>query len=133
MGELKRIQEVFKLRKRNHRRQDWIHWLKRFWKALIKKIRSFFTDDLDKEKSPRHQEFNQNLDQTDYSNGNSPIAVPRPKPFLLGLENMPNLEFLTTNEFLAEIEWNVQSQVILPVKDEDLTLLDDLLMNFPDA
>jgi hypothetical protein len=46
---------------------------------------------------------------------------------------MPNLEFLTTNEFLAEIEWNVQSQVILPVKDEDLTLLDDLLMNFPDA
>lgn len=133
MGKLARIQEVFKLRKSNHRRQDWIHWLKRFWKALIKRISTFFANDLAKKKSPRHQEFNQNHDQLDYSNSNPPIAVPRPTPFLLGLENMSNLEFLTTKEFLAEIEWNVQSQVILPVKDEDLTLLDDLLMNFPDA
>jgi hypothetical protein len=43
------------------------------------------------------------------------------------------LEFLTTRELIEQIEWNAESQEILTAKEEDLTLLEDLLVNFPET
>jgi hypothetical protein len=57
----------------------------------------------------------------------------RPANFLLGLDNIDNLEFLTTKELIEQIEWNAESQEVLIAKEEDLTLLEDLLVNFPDS
>jgi hypothetical protein len=51
----------------------------------------------------------------------------------LGLDNIDNLEFLTTKELIEQIEWNAESQEVLIAKEEDLTLLEDLLVNFPDS
>jgi len=141
MDEFHQIQEVDKLKKRHHRdrRQGWLHWLKRLWKALVSSVKNFFIDDLSREYSPRSpddqqikREIKRDLDEP-FFKGNQAITTDRPASFLLGLEDIANLEFLTTKEFLAGIEWNVERQEILPVKEEDLTLLDDLLMNFPDA
>ncbi|PZO35675.1 MAG: hypothetical protein DCF19_23440 [Pseudanabaena frigida] len=61
------------------------------------------------------------------------LAVPRPKPFLLGLEDIHNLDSLTTKDFISLIEWNAESQEILTAREEDLTLLEDLLINFPES
>lgn len=107
-------------------------WLKRLWKSLIKSLRIFFTDDVNEnsaKRSPRHEESNDQLHQ----DRESQILTSLPKPFLLGLENIDNLEFLTTRELIEQIEWNVESQEILTAKEEDLTLLEDLLVNFPET
>lgn len=80
-------------------------------------------------RSHRNEELNDHLSQ----DGDPPILNSRPAPFLLGLENIDNLEFLTTKELIEQIEWNAESQEILTAKEEDLTLLEDLLVNFPDT
>jgi hypothetical protein len=121
------------LRKRSKQRdnnflKNWLRWLTRLWKSLIKSLRAFFTADLARE-SPRRSQRDEKLN--DYSD--PPISNPRPAPFLLGLENIDNLEFLTTKELIEQIEWNAESQEILTAKEEDLTLLEDLLVNFPDS
>jgi hypothetical protein len=63
----------------------------------------------------------------------SPASIPRPAPFLLGLDDIPNIESLTTKELIEQIEWNVESQEILTAKESDLNLLEDLLVNFPES
>ncbi|MBD2188719.1 hypothetical protein [Pseudanabaena mucicola] len=126
------------MRKRRHRSrwQDWLHGFKRFWRSLFKAIKRVIFGERYFQHSPHlhdHAEFDSDFPELDQPISKPAIAVPRPSPFVLGLEDISNLEFLTTKELLAEIEWNVESQDILPVQEEDLTLLDDLLMNFPDA
>jgi len=90
-----------------------------------------FTSDLNNDRHDRPQRSP--------SNGNSNLSseplrlVSRPATFLLGLDDIQNLEFLTTKDLLEQIAWNAESQEILTVKDEDLTLLEDLLINFPES
>jgi hypothetical protein len=109
-----------------------LRWLKRLWKSLIKSLRIFFTADVNEnpsDRSPQYEEFN-----AQYHQDRTPqILTSLPKPFLLGLENIDNLEFLTTKELIEQIEWNAESQEILTAKEEDLTLLEDLLVNFPET
>ena len=119
----------------NHFLNNWVRWLKKTWKSLIKSLRKFFTADLDGKssrrslQSHRYEELNDQLHQ----DKEPPISNSRPAPFLLGLENIDNLEFLTTKELIEQIEWNAESQEPLAVKEEDLTLLEDLLVNFPNS
>ena len=134
-------QEVFKLRKRSNHRvnnffKTWLRWLQKLWRSFLKLLRVFFTGEQDHPKrslrSHRNQELNELNEQSNLS-GEQPILNSRPTAFLLGLEDIDNLEFLTTKELIEQIEWNSESQEILPVKEEDLTLLEDLLVNFPDS
>ncbi len=116
----------------NHFFKNWLRWLTRLWKLLIKSLRRFFTADLGGEspmRSQRYEELNDHLHQ----DSKPPILNSRPESFLLGLENIDNLEFLTTKELVEQIEWNAESQEILTAKEEDLTLLEDLLVNFPET
>lgn len=131
-------QEVFKLRKRsNHRAKNffktWLRWLQKLWRSFLKLLRILFIGEQDhprqSQRSHREQKLN---DQSSLSN-EPPILNSRPTAFLLGLEDIDNLEFLTTKELIEQIEWNSESQEILPVKEEDLTLLEDLLVNFPES
>jgi hypothetical protein len=112
----------------NHFFKNWLRWLTSLWKSLIKSLRILFTADLARE-SPMRSQRDEKLN--DYSD--PPISNPRPAPFLLGLENIDNLEFLTTKELIEQIEWNAESQEILTAKEEDLVLLEDLLVNFPET
>jgi len=111
--------------------KNWLHGLKKLWKSLIKSLRVFFTADLGgspSKRSPRSPYYED-------LNGKSHLSSesPRPANFLLGLDNIDNLEFLTTKELIEQIEWNAESQEVLIAKEEDLTLLEDLLVNFPDS
>lgn len=123
------------MRKHNHSpNQFWHKWLnslKRLWRSLVNSLRLLFSDDLDGDsssRSPRSARGSQpNL------NSEGVIVIPRPAPFLLGLDDLPNLESLTTKEFIDQIAWNAESQEILVAKEEDLTLLEDLLVNFPES
>ncbi len=125
------------MRKRSKQRdhnflKNWLRWLQRLWKSLIKSLRVFFTADLSGElprRSHRDQELDDQLDQ-DFE---PPISNSRPASFLLGLDNIDNLEFLTTKELIEQIEWDAESQEILTAKEEDLTLLEDLLVHFPET
>jgi hypothetical protein len=116
----------------NHFFKNWLRWLKRLWKSLIKSLRIFFTADLGRESPMRSQRYEEPNDQL-HQDGEPAILNLRPAPFLLGLENIDNLEFLTTKELIEQIEWNAESQEILTAKEEDLTLLEDLLVNFPET
>ena len=115
----------------NHFLKNWLRWLTRLWKSLIKSLRTFFTADLN-EKSPRRSHRYDALNDQLPQENEPPILNSRPA-FLLGLENIDNLEFLTTKELIEQIEWNAESQEILTAKEEDLTLLEDLLVNFPET
>ncbi len=66
----------------------------------------------------------------------APSTTPEPSHnlvgcFLLGLEDVP-LENLLTKNLLELIRWEGDNQTILPVQEEDLSLLEDLLGNFPE-
>lgn len=52
--------------------------------------------------------------------------------FLLGLDNLPTVDNLLTKDLLNLINWEVDNQIILPIEAEDLSLLEDLLGNFPE-
>jgi len=115
--------------------KNWLHRLQKVWKSLIKSLRVFFTADLGdspSKRSPRSQYY-EDLHEQSHLTSEPPILNLRPTPFLLGLDNIDNLEFLTTKELIEQIEWNAESQEILIAKEEDLTLLEDLLVNFPDS
>ena len=116
----------------NHFLKNWLRWLKKSWQSLIKSLRIFFTADLSAE-SPRRSQGYEELNDQLHQDSEPPILNSRPASFLLGLENIDNLEFLTTKELIEQIEWNAESQEILTAKEEDLTLLEDLLVNFPES
>jgi hypothetical protein len=115
--------------------KNWLHGLKKLWKSLIKSLKVFFTADLGgspSKRSPRSQ-YHEDLNGQSHLSSEPPILNSRPANFLLGLDNIDNLEFLTTKELIEQIEWNAESQEVLIAKEEDLTLLEDLLVNFPDS
>jgi len=120
------------LRKQNHSpNQFWHKWLnslKRLWRSLVNSLRVLFSGDLDGDSSSRSRRGAQST-----LNSEGVIIIPRPAPFLLGLDDLPNLESLTTKEFIEQIAWNVESSEILLAKEEDLSLLEDLLVNFPES
>jgi len=122
------------LRKRNppnHFWNKWLNSLKRLLRSLVKSLRVFFTADLDRDRSSRSR---RSVGDTSAPLNSEPlIVIPRPAPFLLGLDDLPNLESLTTKELIEQIEWNAESQEILLAKEEDLSLLEDLLVNFPES
>jgi hypothetical protein len=125
------------LRKRSNRRtkhslKNWLHWLQKLWKSLIKALRKFFTGDSG-ESDFRRSHLNADLQEKSNLSNEPSITISRPASFLLGLEDIPDLEFLTTKELIEQIEWNAESQEVLTAKEEDLTLLEDLLVNFPDS
>ncbi len=115
--------------------KNWLHWLTKLWNSLIKSLRIFFTADaggIPSKRSPRSQ-YHEDLNGQSHLSSEPPILNSRPANFLLGLDNIDNLEFLTTKELIEQIEWNAESQEVLIAKEEDLTLLEDLLVNFPDS
>ena len=123
------------MKNRNYSLNDWLHSLKRLWLSLIRSLKALFSMELgggNKQRSRRSQVNKKTRIQSNPSNEPS-LAVPRPKPFLLGLEDIPNLDSLTTKEFISLIEWNAESQEILTAREEDLSLLEDLLVNFPES
>lgn len=52
--------------------------------------------------------------------------------FLVGLENINNLENILSKDLLQLLSWEAEGQTVLPVAPDDLSLLDDLLESFPD-
>jgi hypothetical protein len=134
-------QEVFKVRKRNRSSKFFknaLQRLNRLGRSILRLFRNLFALDRHQPKqSPRSQ--NNDAEIYDQSHLNSKqdskqvSVISRPTPFLLGLEDIQDLEFLTTREFIQKIEWNAESEEILPAKEEDLTLLEDLLINFPES
>lgn len=126
------------MRKRNRANifRALLHRLGKLWRSVSQSFSNLFAP----ARSPSKRARSQNAEQEIYepsplsSNGrNTAIAIPRPSPFLLGLDDLTDLEFLTTKEFLQQIEWNAESQEDLLVKEEDMTLLEDLLVNFPES
>ena len=115
----------------NHFWYKWLNSLKRLWRSLVNSLRLLFSDDLDGDSSSRSRRSARGSQSTLNSEG--VIVIPRPAPFLIGLDDLPNLESLTTKEFIDQIAWNAESQEILVAKEEDLTLLEDLLVNFPES
>ncbi|WP_271253507.1 hypothetical protein [Pseudanabaena sp. Chao 1811] len=108
--------------------------LGRLGRSILRLFRNLFALDRNHPKpSGRSQNNDAETYDQSYLNSRQVSVVSRPTPFLLGLEDMQDLEFLTTREFIQKIEWNAESEEILPVKEEDLTLLEDLLINFPEA
>jgi len=121
-------------RRNNSPNQFWHKWLnslKRLWRSLVKSIKVLFSGELDGDRSSRSRRSAGDSKIT--PNSEALIIIPRPAPFLLGLDDLPNLESLTTKEFIDQIEWNAESQEILVAKEEDLTLLEDLLVSFPES
>lgn len=129
-------QEVFKVRKRNRTNifKNAQHHLSKLWRSVWKSFCNLFAPT---KSQTQRSERSQNVDEEIYEqsplSSNETIAIPRPSPFLIGLDDLANLEFLTTKEFLQQIEWNAESQEDLVVKEEDMTLLEDLLVNFPES
>ena len=98
----------------------------------------FLTDDVShQEPSPRSKKIAESSTSESFDDQlimpQPAIAVPRPVPFLLGLDDLPDLETLTTRELIDRIEWNADSKELVMAKEEDLNLLEDLLINFPDS
>jgi len=127
------------MRKRNRANifKTWLHRLGKLWRSVSQSFTNLFAPNRSLSKRASRS---QNVEPEIYersplsSNGsNVAIAIPRPSPFLLGLEDLTDLEFLTTREFLQQIEWNAESPEDLVVKEEDMTLLEDLLVNFPES
>jgi hypothetical protein len=121
------------LRRRNHSPNHfwhkWLNSLKRLWRSLVNSLKVLFFGNSDRDSSSRSRRSAE-----DTSSHLEPlIVISRPAPFLLGLDDLPNLESLTTKEFIDQIAWNVESQEILLAKEEDLGLLEDLLVNFPES
>jgi hypothetical protein len=123
------------LRKQNHSpNQFWHKWLnslKRLWRSLVNSLKVLFSGNSDGDSNSRSPRSRQSSQSTLNSEG--VIVIPRPAPFLLGLDDLPNLESLTTKEFIDQIAWNVEGSEILLAKEEDLNLLEDLLVNFPES
>lgn len=63
---------------------------------------------------------------------NSATTIPVANSFILGLDEIPNLDTIVSRDFLNFINWEVNPQLILAVEVEDYSLLDDLLETFPD-
>jgi len=127
------------MRKRNRANifQTWLHRLGRLWRSVWKSFGNLFASKRSPSKrSSRSQNVEPEIDERSPLSSNSSnvaIAIPRPAPFLLGLDDLADLEFLTTRDFLQQIERNAESQEDLVVKEEDMTLLEDLLVNFPES
>ncbi len=127
------------MRKRNRTNifKTLLNRLGKLWRSVSQSFSNLFAPARSPSKRvPRAQSAEQEIyDQSPLSSSsrNTAIAIPRPSPFLLGLDNLTDLEFLTTREFLQQIEWNAESQENLAVEEEDMTLLEDLLVNFPDS
>lgn len=120
------------MRKHNHSPNQlwrkWLNSLKRLWRSLVNSLKVLFSGDFDGDSSSRSRRgYQSNL------NSEGVIVIPRPAPFLLGLDDLPDLESLTTKELIDQIAWNVESSEILLAKEEDLSLLEDLLVNFPES
>ncbi|TYQ30906.1 hypothetical protein [Pseudanabaena sp. UWO310] len=147
-----------KKRNRFHQRNSWLDRLKKLWRSLVKLLQKIFRTDADKTNSRQSTEISTgratgrvtsqspsqlnsqlNSQLTSPTDFHEPIdrvslgVLPRPTPFLLGLEDIQDLEILSTKDLIAQIEWNAESQQVLTVKEEDLTLLEDLLVNFPES
>ncbi|HEY9694778.1 MAG TPA: hypothetical protein V6D15_21475 [Oculatellaceae cyanobacterium] len=52
--------------------------------------------------------------------------------FLLGLDDIANLESLVSKDLFQLMNWEVDNYTNLPIEAEDLSLLEDLLNDFPD-
>ena len=52
--------------------------------------------------------------------------------FLLGLDDVANLESLVSKDLFQLMSWEVDNYTNLPIEAEDLGLLEDLLNDFPD-
>ncbi|WP_055076937.1 hypothetical protein [Pseudanabaena sp. 'Roaring Creek'] len=129
---------------RFHQRNSWLDRLRKLWRSLVKLLQKIFRTDADKTNSRQStgsstgRATGRSTSPTDL---HEPIPIdsvslgvlPRPTPFLLGLEDIQDLEILSTKDLIAQIEWNSESQQVLTVKEEDLTLLEDLLVNFPES
>ncbi|MBD2178542.1 hypothetical protein H6F42_16620 [Pseudanabaena sp. FACHB-1998] len=118
--------------------KQFFHWLTRLVRGVVNGLREFFIADLEQdtfERSPKSEGFNdENFDHLNFDHlNNDVIIVNRPKPFLLGLEDLPNLDVMTTKDLIGQINWKVESSEIQVAKEEDLTLLEDLLANFPES
>lgn len=133
-----------KKRNRFHQRNSWLDRLKKLWRSLVKLLQKIFRTDADKTNSRQSTEISTGRAtgrSTSPTDLHEPIPIdrvslgvlPRPTPFLLGLEDIQDLEILSTKDLIAQIEWNAESQQVLTVKEEDLTLLEDLLVNFPES
>jgi hypothetical protein len=131
-------QEAFKMRKRNRANifKALLYRLGKLWRSVSQSLSKLFAPARSPSKRSRRS---QNIEAELYEQAspshlsNKAIAVPRPSPFLLGLDDLADLEFLTTKDFLQQIEWNAESQEDLLVNEEDMTLLEDLLVNFPES
>lgn len=125
------------MRRRKRRRYNifWttLHHLSKLWKSILNSLKNLFRSERDKHK--RQSSINNTEEAYIDSNlsHNQSISSARSNSFLLGLEDMLDLETLTTREFIQQIEWQSENQEILMAKEEDLTLLDDLLVNFPES
>lgn len=125
------------MRRRKHRRHNifrtTLHHLSKLWKSVLNSLRNLFRSERHKHK--RQSSINNTEEAYIDSNlsHNQSISSARSNSFLLGLEDMLDLETLTTREFIQQIEWQSENQEILMAKEEDLTLLDDLLINFPES
>lgn len=99
----------------------------------------FFTDDLDRRVG--HESASANISERSVNEHfddelimpQPAIAAPRAIPFLLGLDDLPDLDLLTTRDLVDHIEWNADTRELVMAKEEDLNLLEDLLTNFPDS
>lgn len=108
--------------------------LSKLGRAILKWLKKLLVLDRDRPvRSPRSQNNDVKIYEQSTLNSNQAITISPPAPFLLGVEDIQDLEFLTTREFLQRIEWNTESEEILTAKEEDLTLLEDLLVNFPES
>ncbi|MDG3495550.1 MULTISPECIES: hypothetical protein [Pseudanabaena] len=129
-----------KKRNRFHQRNSWLDRLRKLWRSFVKLLQKIFRTDADKTNS-RQSTGRATGRSTSPTDLHEPIPIdraslgslPRPTPFLLGLEDIQDLEILSTKDLIAQIEWNAESQQVLTVKEEDLTLLEDLLVNFPES
>ncbi len=115
----------------NHFWHKWLNSLRRLWRSLVNSLKILFPGNSDGDNSSRSRRSRQ-ASPSDL-NSEGLIVIPRPAPFLLGLGDLPNLESLTTKEFIDQIAWDVESQEILLAKEEDLSLLEDLLVSFPES
>ena len=52
--------------------------------------------------------------------------------FLLGLEDLPNLDRCLTQDLLQAVEWRIEAKASLIAEEEDIRILEDLLVEFPE-
>ncbi len=113
--------------------KGFFYGLKRLLRNAVSGLREFFIGDLERNSAQRSPK-SLDLQDANFDHRNDDVmVVNRPKPFLFGLDDLPDLDVMTTKDLIAEINWNVESSEIQTAKEEDLTLLEDLLVNFPDS